>query len=125
MTVRELLALRDSLQSGSLRGWGANLCFLAVFSLFMGLVAITAYNVRAQDAKDMLLVLTEVENLKLQNLQLRAQSINAEFQAENYKLLNEERNYVEEVAKAHPGIKATFDFQGIKWVQHPAPEDKK
>lgn len=79
-----------------------------------------------------ILVLSEVEQLKLDKLQLRAQQINAEhraadalFQASQYKLLNEERDYVDQVAGKHAGTKATFDFGQIIWIQHPEPEEKR
>ena len=61
-------------------------------------------------------VLTESEQLHLTNLQLQRRAIEAEYAAEETKLLLDERAYADAVMVAHPGAQVVFDTRTVAWV---------
>ena len=78
------------------------------------------------------LVLTRQEQADLQNLQLRRQLMDAQYQAALFQWRADEAKYVSEVLTAHPGVAVKFDPQSVSWVstvgepvQQPAEGSKK
>ena len=68
--------------------------------------------------KKAVLVLTETEQLHLSNLQLRKRALDAEYGQERLTAdAIDEQRYASEVVAAHPGMRATFEFDQVVWIQ--------
>lgn len=68
-----------------------------------------------------LFTMTEVEQLKLANLQLRRRTLDAEYAANMGQLTLDESAYADAVLQAHPGAGVFFDSRTISWVRKVGP----
>lgn len=96
--------------------------YVAVFcrALMMSVLAVAVgvlWGLVAQEAPTSALHLTEIEQVKLDNLQVRLRAIRAEYAAAMSQLTLDEQMYVSGVLTAHPGVQATFDPQSMSWVR--------
>lgn len=86
------------------------------------LIGIVAGMLCAAETSDVL-VLTEMEQLKLSNLQWRRRAIEAEYRQQMTQLAYDEMTYVSQVGAAHPGAMEsnTFDQQSVSWIRRVGP----